>query len=454
VSATPSTSSDPSAIAQRPIAHAETVEETREGRTQTPQRIAPIVILNQYYVPDVASTGYLLHELATELVKLGYDVSAVTCRPSYGPKESWVDCPLREKLNGVSVRRMWTTRFRKDSYVGRGINYLSFITQLALRMIFTSSPRKVYLYTTNPPFLPVIGAFVSLFRRHNYVVLLHDAYPQLAVWVGAVKGGGLIEKLWHRGNRFAYKRSKETIVLCQAAKELVCEHYDIPSERVHVIPNWADGSLLRPMPKAESHFAKQEKLVEPFTLMYSGNLGLCYEYDTILDASELLLDAPYRLVWVGSGGNKDWLAKQIKDRGLTNTSMHPYQPFDMLRDSLAACDASLVTIAQGVEGMSYPSKLYSSLAMGRPVIAISESRSELRDIVEEFDVGRWFELGDAEGMARGIREMIADPERCAEQGRNARKLFEERYTRAISARSYAKVLDRAAAKAKVELKED
>lgn len=450
MSANPTTTSDPNVVAAQPIAHAETVQEVKEGEGSKPQPMAPIVILNQYYVPDVASTGYLLHELATELVKLGYDVSATTCRPSYGPKDSWVDCPLKERLNGVKVRRMWTTRFRKDSYVGRSINYLTFITQLALRMLFTSSPKKVYLYTTNPPFLGVIGAFVSLFRRHNYVVLLHDAYPQLAVWVGAIKSGGMIEKIWHKANRFAYRRSKETIVLCQAAKELVCTEYGIDPEKVHVIPNWADGSLLKPMPKSESQFANAQNLVEPFTLMYSGNLGLCYEYETILKAAELLLDEPFRLVWVGSGGNRQWLLDQVKQRGLTNTSLHPYQPFDLLRDSLAACNASLVTIAQGVEGMSYPSKLYSSVAMGCPVIAISESKSELRDIVEERDIGRWFEIGDGEGMANGIREMMANPEKCAEQGANARVLFEERFTRAISAHSYAKVLNRAAAKAKVE----
>ena len=179
---------------------------------------SPIVILNQYYVPDVASTGYLLHELATELVNLGYDVSATTCRPSYGPPESWVDCPRKEKLNGVKVHRMWTTRLSKDSNIGRAVNYLTFITQLALRMLFTSSPDKVYLYTTNPPFLGVIGAAVSIFRRHRYVVLLHDAYPQLAVWVGTIKPGGLIERVWKMANRFAYRRAEQTIVLCEAAK--------------------------------------------------------------------------------------------------------------------------------------------------------------------------------------------------------------------------------------------
>ena len=62
-----------------------------------------VVILNQYYVPDVASTGHLLHELAVELAQLGFEVEVLTGRPSYGPPESWQDCPLRETTDGVEI---------------------------------------------------------------------------------------------------------------------------------------------------------------------------------------------------------------------------------------------------------------------------------------------------------------------------------------------------------------
>jgi glycosyltransferase involved in cell wall biosynthesis len=105
-----------------------------------------------------------------------------------------------------------------------------------------------------------------------------------------------------------------------------------------------------------------------------------------------------------------------------------------------------VTIAQDVEGMSFPSKLYTSLAMGKSIVAVSESRSELRDIVESNDVGIWAELGDAQGLADAIRGLINDPDRCAKQGANARKLFEAEYTRAISSQKYADVFELAAKK--------
>ncbi|HHN78085.1 MAG TPA: hypothetical protein ENK11_05345, partial [Phycisphaerales bacterium] len=199
-----------------------------------------VVILNQYYMPDVASTGHLLHELATELAALDFRVEVLTSRPSYGPRETWVECPLRETIDGVKITRLWTTRFSKDNLLGRAVNYLTFMGQLLIRVLVTSRSDTVYLYTTNPPFLGIVGAFVSMFRRHAYVMLLHDAYPQMAVWVGTIRKGGLAEKVWHWVNKISYGRARHSIVLCQKAKSLVCGTYRVPRDRVHVVPNWAD----------------------------------------------------------------------------------------------------------------------------------------------------------------------------------------------------------------------
>ena len=399
-----------------------------------------VVILNQYYVPDVASTGHLLSELAEYLIENGTPVSVIATQPSYGPPETWTKCPRYVEEGGIRVTRMWTTRFSKDSLVGRTVNSLTFLVQLWLRLLFRGGRGEVFLYTTNPPYLGVIGGIISLFRVHPYVVLLHDSYPQLAVLVGKIKERSLIARIWHWCNRFMYKRARQSIVLCEAAKKLVCETYDIDPARVHIVHNWADPDEIKPKPKTDNDFAQEHGLVKPFTVLYSGNLGLYYEFETILRAADLLKDKNFRLVFIGAGGKRDWIAQQIKKRGMGNTLLLPYQPFERLPDSLTACDASLVTIEVGVEGISYPSKLYASLAVGQPILAISEPGSELYDQVVGNDVGYWFELGDAEGLAERIRAMMRDPRGCTRMGRRARELFETQYTRDASAAKYDDVL--------------
>ena len=407
-----------------------------------PPADAEVVILNQYYIPDVASTGHLLAELARELVRLGRRVSVLTCFPSYGPRETWIDCPARETLDGVSVRRLRTTRFRKDSTIGRLANSFTFLLPLMLRLLVAPSRRKVFMYTSNPPFLGLIGSAISLVRRHRYVVLLHDSYPQIPVLIGKLRKGSPIERAWHVANRLLYRRAERTIVLCEGAKDLIVQAYGVDPSRVHVVHNWADPAALFPLPKARSAFARAHGYDRTFTLLYSGNLGLYYEFDTLLEAARRLSAEPdFRLVFVGSGGKRQYIADRISAMGLANVHMHQYQPFETLNDSLNACDASLVTIAPGVEGISFPSKLYSSLAVGKPVLALSEPGGELQRIMSDSGAGLWSPIGDADALISNIRRLRDDLAASTEMGRRARDLMERRYTISAAAAEYVRVFD-------------
>ena len=406
-----------------------------------------LVILNQYYIPDVASTGHLLSELANESSRRGVSVRVISSFPSYGPPESWKPCQANEVGENISIRRLRTTRFTKDRILGRMTNSITFLLPLFLRQLFSPAGRKVHLYTTNPPFLGIIGAVVSLVRRHRYVVLLHDSYPQLAVWSGKVKKNSLIEKIWHLVNHLIYKRAQQTIVLCVRAKDLICSAYGVDPNRVHVIHNWADPKIIFPKDKNTCNFAKRNGFDKKFTVLYSGNLGLYYEFESLLNAAEKLQSDPdFCLVFIGAGGKKNWLDEQIKNRNLKNTFLFPYQPFETLNDSLNSCDASLVTIAKDIEGISFPSKLYSSLAVGKPIIAISEPGSELQSMLEDSGAGIWVSLGDVEGLVAAIVRIRNDVHLQQKMGVAARVAMENKFTIQAATNEYLRVIDLAAAR--------
>ncbi|MDP7005148.1 MAG: glycosyltransferase family 4 protein [Phycisphaerales bacterium] len=404
------------------------------------QRQMRVVILNHYYAPDVASSGHLLFELAEEIARLGADTSVVTCRPSYGPPESWQKCPRKEIKNGVKTLRMNATRFSKDSIIGRLVNITSFLVPLTLFHVLPKRKGKVFLYTTNPPFLGFVGGFSSFIFKHNYAVLLHDAYPDIAVWLGKIKKNGFIDRFWHWCNKFMYNRAKQVIVLSEAAKDLVINHYGTDPDRIHVIPNWADPNELKPMDKRDCNFAKKHGTIEPFTLMYSGNLGLYYKFDMILDAAEKLKNDNFKLIFTGAGGQRDALAQQIKERNLTNTLLLGYTPQEEFNDALGSCDCLMVSIADGIDGISFPSKLYTCLSIGKPMIAFSAPESELRTKVEGNNVGYWVALDDSEGLVKYVREMMANPDKAKEMGVRARNLLETEYSIQSSGKKYFDVL--------------
>ena len=417
------------------------------GTTQEPQSdttrtsCMKVVILNQYYAPDVASSGHLLFELAEEIAALGADTSVVTCRPSYGPPESWQQCPRKENTNGVNVLRMNVTRFSKDNIIGRLINIVSFMLPLALFHVLPKRKGKVFLYTTNPPFLGFVGGFISLIFKHKYVVLLHDSYPEIAVWLGKIRKGGLIDRFWQWCNTIMYRRASQVIVLSNAAKKLVVNNYGPDPNRVHVIPNWADPNDLQPKPKTESKFANEHNLIEPFTVLYSGNLGLYYEFDMILEGARQLLGENFRLVITGAGGGKDKIAETIKEKKLTNTLLLGYTPQEQFNDALNCCDALIVTIARGIDGISFPSKLYTCLSVARPIIAFSTAESELRPIIEENNIGTWLAIDDSDGFVAYVRKLMANPKKAQTVGSNARELLETHYTVKKSSKAYFDVLE-------------
>tara|TARA_B100000959_G_scaffold284784_1_gene357353 strand:+ start:516 stop:1784 length:1269 start_codon:yes stop_codon:yes gene_type:complete len=416
---------------------------TDDTQNQQPKSEKPmqVVILNQYYAPDVASSGHLLFELAEEIARLGADTSVVTCRPSYGPPESWQKCPRKETKNGVKTLRMNATRFSKDSIIGRLVNIVSFMVPLTLFHVLPKRKGKVFLYTTNPPFLGFVGGFCSYVFKHKYVVLLHDSYPEIGVWLGKIKEGGLIDRIWQWCNKIMYRRANQIIVLSDAAKDLVVNNYGPEPNRVHVIPNWADPNDLTPKPKEDSNFAIKHGLIEPFTVLYSGNLGLYYEFDMILEGARQLLRENFRLVITGAGGGKEKIAKKIEELKLTNTTLLGYTPQEKFNDALNCCDALIVTIAKGIDGISFPSKLYTCLSVGRPIIAFSTPKSELRPIIEENEIGTWLEITDADGFVEYIRKMIANPAEAKAAGIRARNLLETKYTVEKSGKAYFDVLE-------------
>ena len=86
-------------------------------------------------------------------------------------------------------------------------------------------------------------------------MLLHDAYPEIAVWLGKIKKDGFIDRFWQWCNKFMYNRAKRVIVLSEAAKELVANNYGTDRDRIHIIPNWANPDELQPMEKSDCNFA-------------------------------------------------------------------------------------------------------------------------------------------------------------------------------------------------------
>jgi glycosyltransferase involved in cell wall biosynthesis len=397
-----------------------------------------LTIVNQFFPPDYAATGQLIEELAYEL-KGNFDlVTVFSSQPAYAFKRN--DLPRWEHHQDISIRRSKSAvgygRIR-----GKAVSGLIFFLRAALHLLKHAPHRQVILFTTAPPFLPLLGYFFNLFFKTSYVCLLYDLYPDILSELHVLSQEHWLSKLWDSCNRLTWKKASAIIVLNSTMKDRIFEKCPEIADKIVIIPNWADTQKIQPISKKDNWFAQEHKLTDRFTVLYSGNLGRCHDMKTILNAMIILQDSPtIQFAFIGSGYKLEYMQSRVKKYDLKNCLFLPYQPKENLPYSLAAGDISIVSIDKGMEGLVVPSKLYSALATGTPIAAICPANSYLHQILSEGNFGAAFVNGDSEGLANYIKLLSKNPKLLESLGHSAHAYCLKNYTRGKIAQDYLKLL--------------
>jgi glycosyltransferase involved in cell wall biosynthesis len=403
-------------------------------------QLGSLYVVTQFYPPDYAPTGQLIKDIVTELGQQGNSIKVFTGQPGYVYKEQAAQS--REQAGRVTVQRTRTSRLWPKRIRGKFVNGLLFAIRAAVHMFKNYKQGDILLLTTAPAFLPALGFLVKLLRPQlSYVSLIYDLYPDVVVELGAIPAHHWLARFWNWMNRCTWRNAKQIIVLSNTMKQRVINQCPEVANKISVIHNWADPDRIVPMEKQNNWFAKKHNLVEPFTVLYSGNMGLCHDMDTILEAARHLRDQPIRFVFVGDGSRRQACIDKVNEWGLDNCLFLPYQDTQTLPYSLTACDLSLVTIKAGMEGVVAPSKFYSMLASGRPIAAICESNSYLNDILTDAKCGESFENGNAAGLAQFIQKLATNPAIGKSMGRLGRYYLQSNFTLDVIVEQYATALN-------------
>jgi glycosyltransferase involved in cell wall biosynthesis len=285
-----------------------------------------------------------------------------------------------------------------------------------------------------------LGYLAKLLFGTPYICLLYDLYPDVAVELKVVPAKHGLVRFWNWINKKVWKQADSIIVLSSTMKHRVQAKCPEISDKISVIHNWANPDWIVPIAKQNNWFAHKYDLVNTFTVLYSGNMGRCHDMDTILEAARQLQDEPIQFVFVGEGAKRQICIDLVRELGLDNCRFLPYQEKQDLPFSLTACDLSLVSISPGMEGVVAPSKLYGTLAAGRPIAAICELDSYLRGLLAEAKCGAAFKNGDGTNLARFIRRLASDTQLASRMGSAGRHYLQSNFTPEIIAKQYSMVL--------------
>ncbi len=385
-----------------------------------------LLLLNQFFHPDLSATAQIATDLAEDLAASGIEVTALAARGSY---LGGARLPARDQHRGVAIRRLWATSLGKRTLLHRGLDYASFYASAALAL--ATLPRQdVVVALTTPPLIAAAGLLARTLRGNRLVYWVQDLYPEVAVAFGVMWPGSPAARLMRAVSRAVLSRADAVVALGEAMRER-CVAAGARPERTAVIPNWSDGSAVCPVPHEENPLRPELARGASCLVMYSGNMGRGHDLGTLLDAARRLRHrSDVTFLFQGDGARRAEVERVAAE--LPNLRLGPYQPREKLAASLSAGDLHLVSLDPPLGGLIEPSKLYGIMAAGRPALFVGPAESEAARTVEREGCGAAFRNGDVEGLAAAIAALADDPARREAMGRRARDALLLRYDRRVA----------------------
>ncbi len=369
-----------------------------------------ILLLNQFFWPDSAATSQLLTDLARGLAAEGHTVYAISADGGYAVTDAGDPPP-------VEIHRVKALPFVRGR-IGRVLSYLSFYVSAAVRGLTLPRPDLVLTLTT-PPLLSLLGTLIRTLRGSRHFIWEMDVYPDVAVDLNYFKAGGLADRITGLFADLSRRRADGIIALGECMKERLV-HRGLDPHRIYVADNWADATAIQPLPRP----GDPSRLV----LLYSGNLGLAHDLDTLTAAMlDLRNDDRFRFLFVGSGGRRQELSSFCETHGITSVELRPYVQRDSLSHSLAAGDVGLVTQRESCCGSVVPSKVYGLLAAGRPILFVGPADATPARIVERFQCGWHVNCNDHVALSALLKFLANNPKVVAEAGRHARQALVQNF---------------------------
>ena len=250
-----------------------------------------IIFANRYFHPDHSATSQMLSDLAFALAEGGNHISIITSRQLYDTPE--IRLPSREIIAGVQVYRVWTSRFGRHNLAGRAIDYLTFYLSAAWMLWRLARRGDIIVAKTDPPMLSVVSAPIARIRRAHLVNWLQDLFPEVLEALDGRRSSPrrAAYKFMRALRNRSLRQAKMNIVIGERMAERLAR-LDVPPQRIRVIPNWSDGTLVTPRHKTTNRLRQEWDLIGKFVVGYSGNLGRAHEFDTLIDAIARLEQDP------------------------------------------------------------------------------------------------------------------------------------------------------------------
>ncbi len=333
-------------------------------------------------------------------------------------------------LPNLSITRISTLRFGRKSILTRLLDYSVFYLFVFFYFLF-SRKWDAIVSLTSPPLVSSAAALSLVLNSKPFICYIQDLYPELLYDLGYVKLPLIIRKM-RIFNKITFSRSVKIITLGEYMTEKILKNYMINKKKIIEINNWAKGIIY-----------KNKLSGKPFTILYSGNMGFAHDFGLFgIIIDYLKQENSIRYIFAGNGKRKKELISVFKERMENRIAFKDYIDREGLSDVLSEGDIFLLAQSEKTVGDLFPSKIYSYLAAGRPILYLGSKRSEIAKIILKNDIGFVCESEtDIKGAISFIKICMDYPDVADGIGQKARNLYEKYYTVSVSAQKFSTLLD-------------
>jgi colanic acid biosynthesis glycosyl transferase WcaI len=402
-----------------------------------------ILLVTLVFSPDGVSTAALMTELAVELQGLGHDVTVVTTTPHYNHepeavkrqpmKPRWAGLLYESNVGAIPVYHAKVAT-KGSRVLSRVFDYARFHAIGSLALLLKSRRFDVVIAPTPPLTIGLHAWLLARFTGAKFLYNVQEIYPDVAVRLGVLKQTW-VAALLERMERRTYERADAVVVISEHFRRTLMAKGVAP-EKLRVIPNFVDTEFVCPRPR-HNPLSRRHDLDDKFVVLYTGNLGLTQDFESVLEAAATLSDlADLRFVIAGNGARAAWLKDEIRSRGQPNVLLLPYHPHSQVPDLYASCDVGIIPLRCDGARDTFPSKVYSIMASGRPVVAAAEPGTELAAVIAEADAGALVSPEQPAELAGAIRRLYGDRASALRMGQNGREFVVATHGRQAVCRQY------------------
>lgn len=401
-----------------------------------------LLVVCPHYEPDVAPTGIVMSAIGDELARAGYRLHVVTSLPWYEHHRvvgGWGGKLVRsQQTRWGRITRVHPFPTAKASVAARALGFAGF-SGLGLLAGLSGRSRPDAVLAMSPPItLGAVGWAAARRHRVPLVLNLQDIFPDAAAAVGAV--GPRIAAAAAGLERRLYQRAAAVTVLSEDQRANVAAKLDPGwATRLRVIPNFADTDRVRPRNRLTG-YRSEHSLGDRIVVMYAGNVGLSQPLELMVAAARAFRDRG-DVVFVVNGSGSARPGLEAAAAGLDNLVVVDFQPPERLGEVLASADVHVIALRRGLGAISVPSKLFSIMAAGRPVVASVDPGTEIPRLVEAAGCGAAVAPEDPDGFAAALGPLIDDPDRRRAMGERGRAFVESWTTPAEAAAAYAELFE-------------